>query len=154
MDLIELSTFPFNSGYLGLFWTTLCKNKIFTSITVAKQASKDPKNAPKGLICSFHKKCYFCVLILPIIFHAHLKKWKLTQKLHLLGDQRVWDRMTWDQIFWAQFHYNLPLFHYIWNQKSLDATNKHAEWSHLWTVVFPNIEPFHLLIGQILWQQK
>ena len=113
MDLIELSTFPFNSCYLGLFWTTLCKNNLSISITVAKQGPKGLENAPMGLNFLFNSKYYFCVLILPIIFHARLKESKLALKLYLPGDQRVLYHMTWDKNFWALFDDYLTLFHYI-----------------------------------------
>ena len=37
------------------------------------------------------------------------------------SNQRVLDQVNWDQNFWALFDDYLTLFHYIWNQKSLDA---------------------------------
>ena len=46
LDQIKLSTIPFNGGYLGLFWTTLSKNNVSISITVAKQGPKGLENAP------------------------------------------------------------------------------------------------------------
>ena len=113
LDQIKLSTNPLNKAYLGLFWTTLWKNNVSISITVAKQGPKSLDNAPMGLNFLFNSKCHLSVLILPIIFHAHLKQSKLALKLHLLGDQRVLDQMTRDKNFWALFDDNYPLFHYI-----------------------------------------
>ena len=42
------------------------------------------------------------MFILPIIFHAHLKRWKMTQKLNLPGDQRVLDQKTRDAVYLVQ----------------------------------------------------
>ena len=93
-DYFKLSTIRLNRGYLGLFWTTLCKNNLSISITVPKQGPNGLENAPMGLNFSFDSKCYFCVLTLPIIFHAHLKQSKLALKL-----QRVLEQMTQDKNF-------------------------------------------------------
>ena len=76
------------------------------SITVAKQSPKGLENAPMGLNFLFNSKCHLSVLILPIIFHAHLKQSKLAVKLHLPGDQRALDEMTQDKNFWALFDDN------------------------------------------------
>ena len=76
------------------------------SITVAKQSPKGLENAPMGLNFLFNSKCHLSVLILPIIFHAHLKESKLALKLYLPGDQRVLYHMTRDKNFWALFDDN------------------------------------------------
>ena len=106
LDQIKLQTISLNGGYLGLFWTTLNKNNVSISITVAKQGPKGLKNAPMGLNFLFNSQCYFCVLILPIIFHAHLKESKLALKLYLPGHQPVLYHMTRDKNFWALFDDN------------------------------------------------